>query len=234
MNAAIYRDDPWRRLPWSLPLALLLSALSLAAFLWFLSGSRYTPPPPPAVQVDVVELPAPPPQTESLPPLPLAPEPPPPPVVEPEPEPPPPPEQAIEPTPEAPPPPPPKPAPRPKVQATKPPPTAVPPPQTAVAPPPPPSAAPAGANTMGPRALYQPKPEIPEELRHHRLELVAIARFQVAANGATQVELIEPTPEPILNRALLETLKKWRFFPALQSGNPVASTIDMRIPVTVE
>jgi periplasmic protein TonB len=87
---------------------------------------------------------------------------------------------------------------------------------------------------MGPRALYQPKPEIPEELRHHRLELVAIARFQVAANGATQVELIEPTPEPILNRALLETLKKWRFFPALQSGNPVASTIDMRIPVTVE
>jgi periplasmic protein TonB len=231
MNAAIYRDDPWRRLPWSLPLALLLSALSLAAFLWFLSGSRYTPPPPPAVQVDVIELPAPPPPETAPPP---EPEPPPPSAVEPEPEPPPPPlEQVLEPTPEAPPPPPPKPTPRPKVQVAKPPPTTKPPPQTAVAPPAP-SAAPAGGNTMGPRALYQPKPDIPEELRHHRLELVAIARFQVAANGSTQVELIEPTPEPTLNRALLETLKKWRFFPALLSGQPVASTIDMRIPVTVE
>jgi protein TonB len=87
---------------------------------------------------------------------------------------------------------------------------------------------------MGPRALYQPKPEIPEELRHHRLDLVAVARFQVAANGSVQVELVEPTPEPLLNRTLLDTLKKWRFFPALQSGKPVASTIDMRIPVTVE
>jgi periplasmic protein TonB len=235
VSAAYYRDESWRRLPWLLPLALLLSALALAAFLWFLSGPRYTPPPPPAVQVDVVELPAPPPpQAETLPPP--EPEPPPPPVVEPEPEPPPsPPERAIEPAPEAPPPPPPKPTPRPKVLVAKPPPTTAPPPQTAVAPPPPPpSAAPAGGNTMGPRALYQPKPEIPEEFRRHRLDLVAVARFQIATNGSTQVELIEPTPEPSLNRAILETLKKWRFFPALENGKPVAATIDIRIPLAVQ
>jgi protein TonB len=230
VSAAYYRDDSWRRLPWLLPLALLLSALALAAFLWFLSGSRYTPPPPPAVQVDVIELPTPP-SAETAPAPELEPEPPAPPMVEPEPAPPPP-EQVVEPTP---PPPPPKPTPRPKVQATKLPPTTAAPPQTAVAPQtPPPSAAPAGGNTMGPRALYQPKPEIPEELRHHRLDLVAVARFQVAANGSTQVELIEPTPEPLLNRALLEILVKWRFFPALEGGRPVASTIDVRIPVTVK
>ncbi len=230
MSAAYYRDDPWRRLPWLLPLALLLSALALAAFLWFLSGPRYTPPPPPAVQVDVIELPAPPPpQAETLPPP--EPEPPPPPDVEPEP--PSPQESVVEPTREAPPPPPPKPAPRPRVQVAKPEPPTTPPPQTAVAPPPP-SAAPAGGNTMGPRALYQPKPEIPEELRHHRLDLVAVARFQVAANGSTQVELIEPTSEPGLNRVLLDTLKKWRFFPALESGKPTAATIDIRIPLSVQ
>lgn len=232
MSAAYYRDESWRRLPWLLPLALLLSALALAVFLWFLSGPRYTPPRPPAVQVDVVELPAPPPPQAETQPPPEA-EPPPPAAVEPEP-PPPPLEQVLEPTLEAPPPPPPKPVPRPKAQATKPLPPIAPPPQTALAPPPPPSAAPAGGNTMGPRALYQPKPEIPEELRHHRLDLVAVARFQVAANGSTQVELIEPTPEPSLNRAILETLKKWRFFPALENGKPVAATIDIRIPLAVQ
>ena len=87
---------------------------------------------------------------------------------------------------------------------------------------------------MGPRVLYQPKPEIPDELRHHRLDLVAVVRFQIAANGGTQVELIEPTPEPILNRALLDTLKKWRFFPAIENGKPAAATIDIRIPVSVQ
>jgi periplasmic protein TonB len=238
VSAAYYRDDPWRRLPWLLPLALLLSALALAVFLWFLSGSRFTPPPPPAVQVDVIELPSPPP-----PPVvePEPPSPPPPPVVEPEPPPPPaveeppppPPEPAVEPTPEAPPPPPPKPAPRPRLETPRPP-TAPPPPTAVAPPPPPPSAAPAGGNTMGPRALYQPKPEIPDELRHHRLDLVAVARFQVAANGNTQVELIEPTPEPSLNRVILETLKKWRFFPALENGRPTAATIDIRIPISVQ
>jgi periplasmic protein TonB len=234
VSTAYSRDDSWRRLPWLLPLALLLSALALAAFLWFLSGPRDQPSRPPAVEMDVIELPAPaPPQAATVPP---EPEPPPPPAVEPEPEPPPPqPEQAIEPTPEAPPPPPPKPVPRPRVQAAKPPPTTAPPPQTAVAPPPPPSAAAAaGGSTMGPRVLYQPKPEIPEELRHHRLDLVAVARFQIAANGSAQVELVEPTPEPSLNRALLDTLKKWRFFPALENGKPVVSAVDIRIPLAVQ
>ena len=87
---------------------------------------------------------------------------------------------------------------------------------------------------MGPRVLYQPKPEIPEELRRHRLDLVAVARFHISSNGAVQVELIEPTPEPALNSAIVETLTKWRFFPALEAGKPVAAVIDVRIPVTVK
>jgi len=55
----------------------------------------------------------------------------------------------------------------------------------------------------------------------------------VAADGSAQVELIEPTPDPALNSALLETLRKWRFFPAMEAGKPQASTLDIRIPMSV-
>ena len=86
---------------------------------------------------------------------------------------------------------------------------------------------------MGARAIYQPLPEIPEALRRRNIEMVAIARFRVAENGSARVELLQPTGEPELNRALLDTLRRWRFFPAMQEGKPVASTVDIRIPISV-
>jgi protein TonB len=86
---------------------------------------------------------------------------------------------------------------------------------------------------MSARAIYKPMPELPDELRRRNIELVAVARFRVAANGSAQVELIEPTSDPELNRVLLESLKRWKFFPALQDGKPVTSNIDIRIPISV-
>ena len=97
-----------------------------------------------------------------------------------------------------------------------------------------PSSAPPGGGQMGARAVYKPMPEIPDALRRRSLELVALARFKVAADGSAQVELIEPTSEPDLNRALLDALKRWRFFPAMQDGKAVASSVDIRIPVSVK
>jgi periplasmic protein TonB len=237
MSAAVLRDDPWRRLAWELPAALLLLLVSLAGFLHLLAAPAALPvPPPTSVRLDLVELP--PPTTTAASP---APEPPPPPMAEPEPEPPPlpevteeePPPPAPEPTAEAEPaPPPPKPTP----PRSRPPEPAK--PQTAALPPaaptpPSPSAALSPSGNMGARALFKPMPEIPEALRHHALDLTALARFRVAASGAAEVELVEPTPDPTLNAALLETLKKWRFFPAMENGKAVASTIDIRIPITV-
>ena len=77
-------------------------------------------------------------------------------------------------------------------------------------------------------------PEIPESLRHRTVDVVAVARFRVTADGNAQVELTEPTSNPDLNRALLEALKRWRFFPAMQAGKPIVSTIDIRIPISVK
>jgi protein TonB len=92
---------------------------------------------------------------------------------------------------------------------------------------------PPGGGTMGARAIYDPMPEIPEELRHHPMNLVAVARFRVAADGATAVELVQATADPRLNHALLAALATWRFFPAMANGRPVASTVDIRIPIAV-
>ena len=87
---------------------------------------------------------------------------------------------------------------------------------------------------MGARALYKPLPEIPDALRRRSVDVVALARFKVAADGSAQVELIEPTSDHDLNRALLDSLKRWRFFPAMQDAKPVASSVDIRIPVSVK
>jgi protein TonB len=249
--AAVYRDDPWRRVLWLLPTAAALTLLSLMGFLKLLAGAPFVTPLLPAVEVDVVEL-APNPPLARAPPAPPPPREPPPLALEPPPLP-----QSSSPaTPEpagaqALPAPPLAPHPEPPVARVKPPPQ---PPQRAAptqksvpsvqsppladAPPspaltPPVASLPPSGSSMGARALYRPLPEIPEELRWRAIDLMAVARFHVAASGSAEVELIQPTPDATLNRALLETLKKWRFFPAMESGKPQASTIDIRIPITV-
>jgi len=91
-----------------------------------------------------------------------------------------------------------------------------------------------GSGRVGARAIFQPLPQLPDDLRREALDLVAVARFRVEPNGAATVELVQPTSNLELNRALLETLKRWRFFPAMHDGKAVASTIDIRIPVWVK
>jgi protein TonB len=264
--AARFQDDPWRRLPWVAPLAVLLTILSQMMFLSVLQEPAPHPRPL-SVDVRVVELPA-----EIR-------EPPPPPVRKPEPPPPPKPSPPrLEPkTAPAPTPPPraqpevkPLPAPVPQAAPELPKDVSSPPAQamsepsrivasspaapqqpsargpanasapatTALVPPRPsvsgtPGGTGLGGGKMGARAIYQPLPEIPEALRHRNFEVVAVARFRVAASGSAQVELIEPTGDPDLNRALLDSLRRWRFFPGMEDGKPVTSTVDIRIPISV-
>jgi periplasmic protein TonB len=241
------RDDPWQRLPWLLPLALLVTALSQMGFLLLLRQPSAPPAAPRPVSVQVVELPV----TVNPPAArPAAPVRKPPPTRRPEPSPPRPTPPPVETRVEAPRDPTPAVEAEPSTQAPAPSATVPAPPATAspgplagsstqapVAALPPargPEGPPGGTDTMSARAIYKPMPEIPESLRHRTVELVAVARFRVTAGGSAQVELTGPTGDPDLNRVLLETLKRWRFFPAMQAGKPVASTIDIRIPISVK
>jgi protein TonB len=91
-----------------------------------------------------------------------------------------------------------------------------------------------GSDSSGARALFAPKPVIPDSLREEAFQTMAVAHFNVTYDGQVQVILTTPTENPELNQILLDTLKQWRFFPAMKSGIAVDSQFDVRIPISVE
>ncbi|TMQ16765.1 MAG: TonB family protein [Candidatus Rokuibacteriota bacterium] len=251
MDTAALRDDPWGRLRWQAPAAVLLTTLGLMAFLRMLQP----PPPPPEpgrIEIAVAEPPPAPaaparramPRPVATPPRRAEPAPavsrPQPPAAEPEP---PaaretPPAREIAPARETAPAPPPLAVPPGERSSSRDaPPDSAPPAISSVVPPSVSESAPRGVErgggSVGARVIYQPMPELSEALRRRAIEVVAVARFSVTASGSAQVELTEPTADPELNRALLDSLRRWRFFPAMKNGQPAASTIDIRIPISV-
>ncbi|MFM0733044.1 TonB family protein [Paraburkholderia sediminicola] len=82
-------------------------------------------------------------------------------------------------------------------------------------------------------ALSQPLPELPDDLREQAYQTVATARFAIHVDGSVEVDLIKPTSNPRLNQILLDALRKWRFFPAMQAGHPVESRQDIRVHFNV-
>jgi protein TonB len=97
-----------------------------------------------------------------------------------------------------------------------------------------PSPSPLVARTSNAVALYKPLPTLSDDLRTQPLDVVAVARFHVAPDGSATVELAEPTPNAKLNQLLLDTLGTWKFYPALENGQPVASTLLFRIPIKID
>ena len=86
----------------------------------------------------------------------------------------------------------------------------------------------------GARAIVRPMPQIPDDLREGAFNTSALARFHIAVDGSVTVELAKPTPNPRLNRILLDSLRKWRFFPAIKNGKPVASTEEIVVKIEVK
>jgi periplasmic protein TonB len=83
------------------------------------------------------------------------------------------------------------------------------------------------------RVISQPMPSLPDDLREDAYQAVAVAHFDIHADGTIEVELSKPTQNPRLNALLLDTLRKWRFFPAVQGGHPVESHQDVRVHFNV-
>lgn len=235
-------DDPRGRLLWIIPLAIAIWFGILAGFARVLEQSAPAPPEPTTIEAQIVELP---PQSGSgaagAPPsaAPAAPR-----------------HAIVRPAPIV------RPRPTPrhhKVVRPRPPspsgtaksvaPTQLAPPAAnsapaggAIAPANPASAGPAGARGGGPgigsdaagaRAIFAPTPTIPDDLRQDTINTVAIAHFIVKADGSDEVALSQPTMNPELNQILINTLKQWRFFPAIRKGVAIDSEFDVRIPVTV-
>jgi protein TonB len=82
-------------------------------------------------------------------------------------------------------------------------------------------------------AITQPLPSLPDDLREAAYRAVAIAHFVIHIDGSVSVELVTPTLYPRLNQILVETLRRWRFFPAIQDGHPVETQLDIRVHFNV-
>ncbi len=238
-------DSPWHRLPWTLPAALLIWAAALWGLAYFMGKPTQRPAEPPPIEAQLLEQYYP---TQSTNPGPPAA------VVQPQPAP----QVRPQPVPEK-----PKPIHRAK-KKPEPPEEAVAPVAIPVAPAGArglPGAGPATAKvkpaannygsqggsyggkgppqgnmygSSGARAILHPMPHIPEDLRAEAFNSEALVRFQVAVDGSVEVELVQPTANPLLNRILLDTLKKWRFMPAIKGGKPVATTEEVRVKIEVK
>jgi protein TonB len=224
-------DNPWRRLYWTLPAALSIWLAVLWAFAYFVRSPGERLPEPRPVEAQLIELPAPTPTVHGVPEEKRSTPPPVKPLVprttqsrplHPAPQ------VSVEKNPSP-------------VQDEKPAvaPSSIPASTLPKGPPPPVREQPNTPSTnltgtSGAQAIVRPMPQIPEELREDALSASALARFHVAVDGTVTVDLVKPTPNPRLNRLLLDTLKNWRFFPAMKEGKPVASTEEIVIKVEVK
>jgi TonB family protein len=83
------------------------------------------------------------------------------------------------------------------------------------------------------RLLEQKDPELPADLSDRAFSFDVAARLSVGVDGSVAaVVLAGPTPEPYLNQALIAALQKWRFYPAVEGGKPVISTVEIRFTIS--
>jgi TonB family protein len=79
------------------------------------------------------------------------------------------------------------------------------------------------------KPLYQPLPEIPDDLRYEAMQTNALAKFYIDETGAvTKVELLKPSNSLKLNYLLLENLKQWRF-PANNQSSTQEININFKV-----
>ncbi len=84
------------------------------------------------------------------------------------------------------------------------------------------------------KPIFQPLPNIPDELRERAFHSDAIVRFHIAADGSvTKVELIKPSFNNRLDEMLLRSLRRWKFS-AASSGEVKVSIQDIRVRFLVE
>lgn len=78
--------------------------------------------------------------------------------------------------------------------------------------------------------LSNPKPPYPLMARRRGLEGEVLLSVQVRADGrVASVEVKQSSGHPILDRAALKTLSRWRFVPARQGEQPVSASIEVPI-----
>lgn len=75
-----------------------------------------------------------------------------------------------------------------------------------------------------------PQPDYPRDAQRRGLDGRVLLRIDVAADGtATNVDFVQRSGTPELDRAAMNAVRKWRFAPARRDGKPVASSVNVPI-----
>jgi protein TonB len=82
--------------------------------------------------------------------------------------------------------------------------------------------------------VYAPAPSIPDDMRDEVMQAIAIARFEVSRDGTAKVSLLSATNYSELDDIILDTLRQWRFKPAMKNGVAIDSVADVRLLITVK
>ncbi|MBI1335798.1 MAG: TonB family protein [Phycisphaera sp.] len=80
-----------------------------------------------------------------------------------------------------------------------------------------------------PRVIYQPGPQLTNDLRKKSPATVYVI-FLVNAQGRVESPIVQKSSNPLFNDPALNAVKQWRFEPGKRNGQPVR--FRMRVPIT--
>lgn len=84
-------------------------------------------------------------------------------------------------------------------------------------------------------AAFTPAPPYPPEARARGQQGIVLVRVDIGADGRViDVTLARSSGWPALDRAVLETLRTWRFDPARKAGRPMADAILQSVRFSLE
>ena len=84
------------------------------------------------------------------------------------------------------------------------------------------------------KAVECPRPEIPAELHEQCFKSCCIARFMIKDDGKYSVKLISSSGSDQVDEIAIDTLRRWKFKPALLDGKPVESSRKIRVEFQVD
>jgi periplasmic protein TonB len=85
-----------------------------------------------------------------------------------------------------------------------------------------------------PHLICAPIPSIPDDLRDEVMQATAVVRFHVRSGGEATVALVTSTDYSERDELILDTLREWRFAPAVRNGVKIDSDAELRLLVSVQ
>ncbi|MEM7354099.1 MAG: TonB family protein [Acidobacteriota bacterium] len=91
-----------------------------------------------------------------------------------------------------------------------------------------------GGGVVGPEKVFAPQPRYSEDARKGRIQGVVILQAIVDATGnVTHVKALKPLPLGLTESAI-ETVKTWKYKPAMLEGQPVAVHLNLLINFSLQ